>query len=160
MAKWNEDRRDREADHLVELRLGAYDAKPGTPRTRADCLPGGSNEARPCRYPTCRFSSYYTEASEVPGRHREGIRSTLTGAWIDPRRGGGCVLDVVDARGPSSAAQVAGDLGISRRRVEQLLARAVSKLRAAGVDLPDLEDPVAGADWNGPKPIGHGRETE
>lgn len=80
------------------------------PATRADCLPGGRNERRPCPWSCCRWS---LAAEGSPGA---------------------CVLDAADKGGLTHDA--VGKLlgGLTRERVRQIEAAALRKVakRAAG----------------------------
>jgi hypothetical protein len=42
----------------LRLVLGEPEIEPQRPRTRADCLPGGPNEMRPCPYVACKHHAY------------------------------------------------------------------------------------------------------
>lgn len=72
-------------------------AEPTPPRYRGDCLPGGSNEARPCRWSGCRHNT-----------------------------AGGCALDAADLGGVS-VRDVASLLGLRRSEVEMAERRAFKK---------------------------------
>lgn len=76
------------------------------PRTRADCLPGGRNAARPCRWLTCRHS-----------------------LAADGSTGESCVLDVAD-QGGVTLVEVGDLLGVTRERARQIEAQALRKLAA------------------------------
>lgn len=74
------------------------------PTIRAECLPGGSQYIRPCRYRSCRF-------------------------WL---RGGGCVLDVAirtaDGAPEPSYSEIAAWLGLSRESVRQAELAGLNKI--------------------------------
>lgn len=72
------------------------------PRVRGDCLPGGSNEVRPCPWNTCR---YHVEHPEVS-----------------------CALDVAD-RGGATLEEVGEYIGVTRERIRQIEAGLMLKLK-------------------------------
>ncbi len=76
-----------------------------SPKTRGDCLPGGHNEARPCRWRGCYW-------------HMENAKAS-------------CVLDVAD-NGGTTLEEVGEILGVTRERVRQIEAVAVQKLLVRG----------------------------
>lgn len=73
------------------------------PITRRDCLPGGLNVVRPCRWENCKYHLKAEDAS--------------------------CVLDVAD-QGGATLEEVGNLLGVSRERVRQIEAGAARKLQA------------------------------
>ena len=73
------------------------------PKTRGDCLPGGVNEARPCKWTSCSY-------------HHGSNGSAI------------CVLDVAD-EGERTLEEVADLIGISKERVRQIEWIAFKKLR-------------------------------
>lgn len=83
------------------ISLTPPDPEGPVPTKRSDCLPGGSNEARPCRWMSCRH-------------HLAGKAS--------------CALDVAE-EGPHSKEEVAEYLGISRQRVQQIEDLVLFKLK-------------------------------
>jgi transcriptional regulator with XRE-family HTH domain len=86
----------------VAIALAVVPLDPPTrqrPRTRGDCLPGGSNEARPCPF-RCRY--------ELPR--------------------GRCALDVADA-GDHTLEEVAEAFGFSRQAAANAETRALNRLR-------------------------------
>lgn len=72
------------------------------PQTRADCLPGGSNEARPCQFRACRHNLANAESS--------------------------CVLDIVDDRGALSLEEIGDLLGLTRERIRQIESVSLFKI--------------------------------
>lgn len=94
------------------------DLDPATmPRTRQDCLEGGRNAARPCPWSCCRFSL----APEGGTTHS-------------------CALDVVDEHPGGLTHDAVGQLlgGLTRERVRQIEARALSKIGKRAQTLPSL----------------------
>lgn len=73
------------------------------PKVRGDCLPGGSNEARPCMWNLCK---YY-----------------LKGPTSES-----CVLDIADRQG-ATLDEVGEILGITRERLRQIEAFVLRKIR-------------------------------
>jgi hypothetical protein len=80
---------------------------PEPPVVRGDCLPGGINEARPCQWTGCRY-----------------MMATKTGAGI-------CVLDEAD-KGGLTLEEIAEMFGLTRERIRQIEAMALTKLRRRG----------------------------
>jgi hypothetical protein len=76
------------------------------PRVRADCLPGGRNEARPCVWTDCRYST-----ADVRAHGR-----------VAPS----CVLDMTDGGG-ASCEEVGRLLGFSRSEVSLIAQTACAK---------------------------------
>ena len=72
------------------------------PRTRADCLEGGSNAARPCPWSSCRH-------------------------WLPG--GLGCVLDEVAKKGNLTLEECGAGLLVTRERTRQIEASALAHLR-------------------------------
>lgn len=76
-----------------------------TPKVRGDCLPGGVNEARPCKHTACPHHMTRPQVS--------------------------CVLDVTD-NGPATLEEVGEIMGISRDRIRQIEGIAIRKVQARG----------------------------
>ena len=83
------------------------------PQTRADCLIGGFNAGRPCRWHTCRY-------------HLMNEKGT-------------CALDFAD-KGGMTLEEVGEILGVTRERVRQIETLALSKLAKRGVLHQFLKD--------------------
>ena len=77
---------------------------PEPPVVRGDCLPGGSNAARPCLWTGCRY-----------------YMGTKTGNSV-------CVLDIAD-QGGITLEEIAEMFGLTRERIRQIEARALVKLK-------------------------------
>ena len=100
------------------------------PVIRQDCLTGtpitGSLEQRQrgqvqCMNLGCRHNLLADESSTRPGRRHGGLAPEWTVRGENTNAGApSCSLDVADT-GPKSAAEVAAILGMSRRRVEQVV---------------------------------------
>lgn len=87
------------------------------PKTRADCLPGGFNEVRPCPFATCKHHLF---------RHVRGEEG-MTEEDLE-KMAHTCVLDVADVGG-MTLEEVGTVLGLTRERVRQLEAAGLRKLR-------------------------------
>ena len=74
------------------------------PRTRGDCLSGGTNEARPCPWNTCKHS--FMDAAGVTH----------------------CTLDFAD-KGGMTLEEIGDILGLTRERARQIEANALFKLK-------------------------------
>ncbi len=102
------------------------------PGTRGECVAGttltGSREGRQrgeqsCGAYACRHNLRRSDGADVPGKRYDGESPpwTLSGdntSAVSPS----CSLDVADA-GAHTSGEVAKVLGLSRRRVEQILKR-------------------------------------
>ncbi len=90
---------------------------PVVPTTRGDCLPGGSNEARPCRYRGCRWHL---------DRERRWLHQV-------PDMTESCVLDVAD-RGGATLEEIGDMLGLTRERVRQIEEEAMERFTKRFLD--------------------------
>lgn len=90
---------------------------PVVPTTRGDCLPGGSNEERPCRYRGCRW-------------HLDRERR-----WMDRVAdfSESCALDVAD-RGGVTLEELGDLLGLTRERVRQIEEEAMERFTKRFLD--------------------------
>jgi hypothetical protein len=95
------------------------------PRTRGDCLPGGSNELRPCPFISCRHHLYLDV-----NRENGTVKLNFPDADVDELPES-CSLDVA-ARGGQTLEQVAVPLNLTRERVRQLEGKALWRLRRRG----------------------------
>lgn len=87
----------------------------GLPATRGDCLPGGSNEERPCPFVSCR--------------HHLGLDESMLHEhpdWDDGRET--CSLDIAD-NGESTLIAVASLLRITHPGARYLEKKALLKMR-------------------------------
>lgn len=76
------------------------------PRTRGECLPGGSNAVRPCQWSSCFYFLGHEKAS--------------------------CVLDVAD-QGGMTLEEVGSVFGLTRERIRQIESAALQKLSKRGL---------------------------
>lgn len=110
------------------------------PVTRADCLPGGKNEQRPCPWVNCIHHlalevEEETGSIKIPRPDRE--------TWGTPRT---CALDVAD-EGTHTLEEVGELLNVTRERMRQLEMKALKKVRAEfvreGLGVEELDAVVA-----------------
>lgn len=96
-----------EAKFEAKLRVHLALLRPSEPppQTRGDCLPGGSNAARPCRWITCKW--YLPRMSPSP---------KFT-----------CALDVADLGG-MTLEDVGELMGVTRERVRQIEEKASRRI--------------------------------
>ncbi len=87
------------------------------PVTRSDCLPGGFNESRPCRWKDCRY-------------HLDAERRWLHQA---PDMTESCTLDVAD-RGGATLEEIGDMLGLTRERVRQVEEEAMERFTKSFLD--------------------------
>ena len=87
------------------------------PHTRADCLEGGINAARPCKWTRC----YWNTATL-------GMRATPIS--------GLCVLDLAEEE--KTLQEIADVTGTTRENIRQVEVKALRKLRRLGVGLGAL----------------------
>ena len=109
------------------IRLPVY----ALPRTRGECIEGtphtGSREertagVRQCQVMQCRHYLARVDSDDVPGRRHDGIAPPWTVSDRGDASSPSCSLDVVDANPAGlSSGEVARVMGISRRRVEQIV---------------------------------------
>jgi hypothetical protein len=92
------------------------------PETRAECLPGGRNEARPCPYASC-VHHLALDVSERSGAIKSNFPHLEV--WEMPET---CALDVAD-RGGATLEEVAAAMNLTRERVRQLETRALNAAR-------------------------------
>ena len=106
--------------HLLLLTGQAIDHE--RPKTRAECLPGGPNEARPCVFVSCAHN-LYLDVSERTGSIKVNYPE------LDPEdMGHSCCLDLADAGGMTLEA-VGEVLNVTRERLRQIEAKALPMLR-------------------------------
>lgn len=101
------------------------------PRTRGDCIEGtddtGSREertagVRQCEVIQCRHYLARVDSHDVPGRRHGGLAPPWTESGRGDASSPSCSLDVVDANPAGlSSGEVAAVMGVSRRRVEQIV---------------------------------------
>lgn len=101
------------------------------PTTRGDCIAGtlhtGSREERTagdrqCQVIQCRHYLARVDSDDVPGRRHGGCAPPWTVSDRGDASSPSCSLDVVDANPAGlSSGEVAQVMGVSRRRVEQIV---------------------------------------
>lgn len=92
------------------------------PRTRADCLPGGCNEQRPCPWVSCKYS-LYLDVTET-GALQLNFPEIGPDEMVES-----CALDVAE-RGGLQLEAVGEMMRVVRERIRQVEARALLKLKA------------------------------
>lgn len=92
------------------------------PRTRADCLPGGCNEQRPCPWVSCKYSLYLdvTKIGSLRLNYPELGPEDMAES---------CALDIAD-RGGIMLEEVGALLRIVRERVRQVEFHALLTIKA------------------------------
>ena len=107
------------------------------PTHRGDCLPGGSNEQRPCPWVSCRYHTAVQLGGGRPAATKAVARQQIVKLRLahEALAAGhpSCALDVADL-GPQGNATIAAVLGISREYSRRTVAEAL----AANPDLKDL----------------------
>lgn len=98
---------------------------PGVPASREECR----NAPRPCPFVRCEHHLWLVEGRDRRGRRPAG--GELEPALQAPTRTT-CALDVSETEEERSAEEVAELLGLSPRRVQQILRGAIAKLRSRG----------------------------
>lgn len=94
------------------------------PRTRADCLPGGCNEQRPCPWTSCK---QHLAIDVNPKTGSVKLNFPNLEIWEMAET---CALDVAD-RGGITLEQTGDIIGLTRERIRQLEQRGLAKIRAA-----------------------------
>lgn len=124
------------------------DPRPVSWEPRAGLPAGGRRECitgeRPCPYVRCKFHLWRIDAGDRVGRRpragetdRRAPGTTLLPAWMETPTPACCALDVADvvARQESPVSFVAKAMHLSSAHVWDLIAGALKKLRAAGLEL-------------------------
>ncbi len=139
--------RERFAASVEAREVDAYER----PKTRADCLPGGCNEARPCPWAGCKHH-LYTDVNPRTGSIK--INHSSKELW---ELGDTCALDIADrpavwlederhALGAEHTLDtVAAAMGITRERARQIIHHALESLPAvlSAEELADLRAAMA-----------------
>lgn len=95
------------------------------PKTRADCLAGGSNEERPCPWVSC---AAHLALDVLPHRTYASLKVNFPDVevWDMPET---CVLDVADRDG-ATLEEVAAVMNLTQERVRQIEAHALESVAA------------------------------
>lgn len=101
---------------VSRFRLSLLDARP---KKRADCLPGGSNEQRPCPWVSCRHHLAIDVRSDGHVYERDG--------WDEAEFT--CTIDAAEETVGMEREQIAKLMGISERREFQIEAQAMRRAR-------------------------------
>lgn len=109
----------------ADLRAGAienpYPEDVQRPKTRGDCLSGGSNAERPCAFVSCR---YHLALDVDP--YNGAIKENFADAEL-AEMPGTCALDVADL-GELTLEDVSAMMNITRERVRQIEESALRKI--------------------------------
>ena len=92
------------------------------PRTRAECLPGGPNEARPCPWVSCK---HHLALDVNPRTGAIKLNFPALEVWELPET---CALDVAD-RGGITLEEVGEITNLTRERVRQVESRGLASLK-------------------------------
>ena len=114
------------AEPLPEIPYVAEPVGP-PPRTRAECLPGGSNAHRPCRWFMCKHN-----LTRDVGRFRVEDEEFKLATES-------CVLDVADRHG-ATLEEVGDIMNLTRERIRQMEQTATRKLNKILRSNPDFRD--------------------
>lgn len=136
------------ADRAVARLEGAKVARYARPKTRADCLPGGCNGARPCPWAGCKHN-LYLDVNERTG-------SIKINHGCEPwELAESCALDIADRPadrgdgtlwdGEHTLDTIAAAMGITRERARQILVHALESIPAVltAAELTELRDALA-----------------
>lgn len=114
--------------------------QPSFPSTRGQCVEGAARRrtgAETCPHVRCKYHLLGELARRPDEEAVEAMASRLDGEWSDS-----CALDIADElasrRRGMPAEEIAKILGVSRERVVQLGAEAMSRMRVQLEDEPDL----------------------
>lgn len=102
------------------------------PRTRLDCLPGGINGARPCPFVSCKHHLYLDVSYGGSVVLNADVDADELHLLADT-----CALDVSE-RGGATQEGIAGLLGVTHQRAEQIESDALAKLRERAAPLAEL----------------------
>jgi hypothetical protein len=117
-------------DTHEDLASYADEERPKRPKTRGDCLDGGSNASRPCPFFSCRHH-LGTEINPVNG----AIKANFGTVEIDEMPAT-CSLDLADAGGVELA-ELPALTGLSYSRAYQAVHEATIRARALSVEIVD-----------------------
>jgi hypothetical protein len=132
-----------ENDGRVALKV-VDDIDSPRPKTRADCLPGGFNEHRPCPWYGCRHHlclEVNPETGSLSVRDMDDVPHT-------------CVLDVAEIGSPPGSGhgtpitleEVGDILAVTRERARQLEVQALIRLKP-GAGLAGLDPEQSADEW-------------
>lgn len=107
-------RRRRGFDSPRSRYVGVFGFGPVDPKTRGDCLPGGINSARPCKWTSCVYH------------------------FVNPNNVVHCLLDAYESE--RTLEEVAEILGLSKERVRQIETKANRTLKRKLRHLKILQD--------------------
>jgi hypothetical protein len=113
---------------------------PGVPASRAECRDG----ERPCPYVRCKWHLWLVLGSDRPGRRYDGRTppTALRPAWLEDPMPPCCTLDIAERAesldDPGSIRELAAAIGLKPSRIHDIIATALAKLRASGLNLQEF----------------------
>lgn len=107
------------------------------PRTRGDCLPGGSNESRPCPWTRCRHHN----AVDI-NPHTGAVTEIADPTEMTVS----CSLDGADREPEMTLEQVGQVFGVSRERIRQIESKGLHRVGRGGERFGWTADEAEGGD--------------
>lgn len=118
------------------------------PESRADCLPGGSNEARPCPFVSCRWH-LYLDVNDRTGAIK--LNHPDKEPWEIPRT---CALDVAEEasqQGGGSLEELSVLVGMARENVRKIEVEGLHRLREIAELAAEVDQEISRPDLNKPE---------
>lgn len=119
-------RKPRRSEALRVLKVTSFRARKGLPEGGRDACRDGP---RPCPFVRCKFHLWMVLGYDRQG-HRLMREATST---VEPHSATTCSLDVSEQE--RTAREIGEVMGITQRRVQQIVKAALEKLRAKGVEV-------------------------
>jgi len=114
------------AQKIEPVFASAHKQRRTRPQTRADCLPGGCNEERPCPWVSCPFH-LFLDVCRTTGEVQQARAFEGLSVWELEHT---CCLDMADLGG-ATLAEVGEAYRVTRERIRQLQAKAMPRLLRA-----------------------------